>query len=763
MLNLSLRRGQWRLQSHWQWFRCFGATEVVLATSPGRNRSRLTDLQSGHHQYVRHFSGSITASASKTAHVKRIRARAAAAVATKENSELDLLNDFRHAIEEVDINAVIDLFPHAKVNKIIDRNLTWRIAQCLHQSLRQSRSLKGDDQSKRAATDRLVDFARDLVRSLVKGELVPDRRAHVHLLATFKEAGALDQGVTFWAWLQKQGDEYVSAEVYGAAIELLAVNGAPLEEMEELFKRGLESSSSLFNSYHLSPDAMVPDRDQHINIPGLSMTLLQGIVTARLLRGESRQAYIALDTALRLQPTQTPARFFSLFIEERPISEAYIVFALACRAGIILPLSNLRRLLTSLRLEAGTGEFSTHLLALRQMLCAFYLHIGAGGQLSDNIVNEYIIAITQLLRVNGMSKLEQIGRQQLVDKVLTVIRISVATFAPFGGKPGVSAINSMIVNLGGYGQSKQLISTTLKDARSLGLGLNNITRRSILNAAGQIGDAEFVSASWLDLVDAKAARGQKPDDTDYHILIKAAKLTGGSAIEFAVKTCQCSGLTEEVKTRLYNHVFGPVAEKSIGVELSVPVLLRELENLNADLSIIEQHMSDGPASHDLNSRDLPMAITALQTHSKKSETTLRKLYDSLTSEQSPSKSFAPDDSLSKGAEAAQPTTMAPALSDTNIPFGELRYQNWKTLNELLASAQHNDETYSRAVDEAISKGVAPPPREQILRSAKVQGVAHLAGLSDLGTAPIEDEAPESESDGYAAVENEILRLRGRSV
>ena len=61
-------------------------------------------------------------------------------------------------------------------------------------------------------------------------------------------------------------------------------------------------------------------------------------------------------------------------------------------------------------------------------------------------------------------------------------------FARFGAKPGVSAFNSIITNIAGYGQAKHVIDIALRDAQSLALKPTVVTRRSILTTAGLLHD-----------------------------------------------------------------------------------------------------------------------------------------------------------------------------------------------------------------------------------------------------------------------------------
>lgn len=122
-------------------------------------------------------------------------------------------------------------------------------------------------------------------------------------------------------------------KTYGAAIELLAECGRGLESYEEVYAHGLKRFPGTFNEYHMSHGALLQNRDKLTMLPRTSMSLLQGIVAARLTYVDWRNAYLGLDTALRLHPTQVPPNMLQAFLRERPIQEVYQVFCLLCQGG----------------------------------------------------------------------------------------------------------------------------------------------------------------------------------------------------------------------------------------------------------------------------------------------------------------------------------------------------------------------------------------------------------------------------------------------
>ena len=673
-----------------------------------------------------------------------------------ETTQDSLESQLGQAITDVNVRDVISIFSQLPNYDRLDRTVSWRICQCLHEALRRQKRAP-TTKSRREDIDEMVTFAEQLVKLVKKGHLEPDCRAHLHLLSFFNESGQRDAGVGFWQWLQAQDDRYVNSDVYGAAIELLAVNGAPLAELEELYERALDRFPGTFNAYHLSPNAIIPDRNERTTVRGISMVLLQSILTARLLRGASRDAYLTLDTALRLYPTVTPPRFFGLFIEERPLAEAFTVFAMACRGGIAPPYEHLRKLLTTIRASSDLSSSSAHIAALRKMLSVTYLHMGAGGVITSNLVNELVIAMTQILRLQGIAPLDAKHKRRVVDSTTDIIRKALELFAHYGVTPGLSAFNSVITNLAGFGQSKQIISIALKNVASIGLHPNNVTRRSVVTAAGNIGDSDLVAKAWNDLVAAKANDGQRPEATDYHIMAKAAKLSG--AVGFAKDACKamvqhlsdadCQGVYERL-----NSDENPKS-RSCRSALDVTALLSEMEALRADLAVIDERTKDRQAVQDFNQQALPMSLLPPIEAQHLPEPEMRKLYDELTTEGQL------DREHQQSALPAASSSPSP-VSETGIPLSTLRYENWKTINHLLGWAEWNDQAYDQAVDQAIAAGVAPPPREKVVTAnSGMQGVA--CGLSDVeagATSGGYEEAADAMQIHRAR--GEIIRMRGLS-
>jgi hypothetical protein len=687
-------------------------------------------------------------------------------------------DELRQAVGDLRIRDVIKMYDALQDKSVFNRHDFRFIAQCLHYCYR-SEERSGNARERRDQLDELVAFGEKLVRDVKQGVLMPNAQAHMHLLSFFKESGIREPGVQFWRWLEVQDDTFVTVDVYGAAIELLAFNDTALPQLEDLYQQALVRFPGNFAAYHLSNDAVVPDREKAVYLPGLPISLLQGIVTARLLHGDARNAYLALDTALRLLPDQVPPRFFTLFLEERPVFEAYTVFALACRAGIQYASNPFRKLQHALRSISDLESPVRHSIAVRSQLAALYLYSGAGGRLTQNIISEVIITITQFVRLLP-SDTDSSTKEEVVNEVVAAIRQAITAFARFGLTPNLPAFSCIITNVGGFGGSKATIDSALADLRALRLRPNEATHVSVLAAAGRLRDQGFVAKSWQDLLQFRRHSAQVMDVTDWLCFVSAAH--AADCIQFAkdefesridsIPEVNRAGLLAALEEKKELSVSAEFSDSDID---SIESILDELKKISADLSVIEERTANQPRLQDFSAQDIPMTLLPPINMIVVPEQEKRKLYDELTTEESAPEppneegdllgpkvtEHTLDSAASSQTPPASDSDSTPSLTPTEIPFGVVRYENWKTMNWLLGQSEENDRVYHQQVDEAIVAGKAPPRRTAGWTFETTDGLSSY-GLSD---AHLEREAENAQSVGEEGIKywkEHVLRLRGRT-
>ncbi|KAK5168668.1 uncharacterized protein LTR77_005977 [Saxophila tyrrhenica] len=685
--------------------------------------------------------------------------------------------DLRHAVADSSIKDVVRLYDELEDKSIFNRHDFRLIVQCLHQHCRRLNPYLADPKRHREETDTLATFGERLVEDLKQGIVEPNKLAHVHLLGLFKEIGHRDSGGNFWEWLQAQDDSFIDHDVYGAAIELLAVSGTPLTDLEELYQEALTRFPGNFVAYHLSPNAIVPNREEAVRLPGIPISLLQGILTARLLHGDTRNAYLALDTALRLYPDQVPSRFFTLFVEERPLIEAYTVVAIACRAGIYLPGSLMKKCQSALRAHQGLGKLPSaliHPMIVRAQLSLLHMYRGAGNVFTTNMLSELIMSVSSLGLVKGLRAAPESQRRQCLAPIVRIIRHILTIAARLGVRPGIAAFNRIINELGPY--SKELVGRALADAKGMGLEPTHVTRRSIMVAAGKLGDGEMLMATWRLVVQARNNADQKPDLVDWACFIISARDT--KCFAFARQEFEAHRQTMSPEEQ--HRIDSMLESKDEGLPdfdslraLDLETMLSQLSALQNDLHVFDERTKDCPVHQDFSSQKLPMTMLRPESGNPVPDKVQRTLYDELTTEQpktgpadlghSGTESIEQPQPTAEAALSAAPIGAPHRKSPTNIPLGTLRYENWKTMNWLLEQSAANDREHHRLVDEAIAAGTAPPAHNASLGLNRVNDLGTY-GLSDtMGDERKPDSQRAMSEEEVKAWREKVLALRGRTV
>ncbi|KAI5780924.1 hypothetical protein EDC01DRAFT_620404, partial [Geopyxis carbonaria] len=283
--------------------------------------------------------------------------------------------------------------------------------------------------------------------------------ASVHLMSCMKDLSMFDEANAFWGWLKEQDTNHCDARVYGAAIEVFAYQGVPLPELEDMYQEALER----FQTTTLPAVADATGL-------GVPVMLLQAVITARLFHGDWRAAYEAFDHCMRLYPALTPSRIYELFIYERPVREAYIVFLMACRAGR----PPAPAVLTPLMKEVWLKTWD-----VRALLRLVYNFVGAGGKPESNHLNVLIAAL-----MGSMPRADTDDARAL-SHTMALIRRLIDAFALLGVKITVATFNT-IISLGGQFGRADLVQAGLKQLLSAGLTPNMITYRVLLNTIADL-------------------------------------------------------------------------------------------------------------------------------------------------------------------------------------------------------------------------------------------------------------------------------------
>lgn len=578
------------------------------------------------------------------------------------------------------------LYPTLLEMKALDRQDTRRIAQALHTRARQ-----------KSKSANLYPFIQQFDTDIRSGALEPHPFAFVHLLGIYKDYKRFQEGKDLWQWLAQQDDTYVSQATYGAAIELLAYGGmANLQELENLYKEGLRRFPGVFAEYHLSPDAIVPDRTQPVAISGIPTVLLQGILTARLLARDWKKSYLALDTVLRLYPTQTPPRFFELLMTERPISEAYTVFMVACRAGTILPPGHLTPLLTKLKFAMSNSKsMADRMVILRAVANALYAYQEAGGSLGSLHVGALMYCFEHILPEQTPGK-DFSGEPARLRNITVLLAHEILGRLIQAGLSAEIHPFAALVSIAGTLRVPELLTTVLQDIKAAQLDLGPIGTRIALKSAGLVKNQELIKEVWSQIVSAADAEGSQIPFEDWITFTKACRRA--DLVEYFRE--QLSQLAHTTTASTNTHLMYQIdlPERDIDTSdfeyMSAEELTAEFEALKQQMKNVEAVFMSGQPL-DLQSSPFYMHIDPA-TSAPGSLENLRAVYDGFTT----------DPHQPPPVPTADGSQLQPAISPTKIPFDELRFMNWLSVMELMMQAESYENTRLAAVNQAIAAGTA---------------------------------------------------------
>ncbi|KAI9835314.1 MAG: hypothetical protein M1819_002458 [Sarea resinae] len=559
----------------------------------------------------------------------------------------------------------------------------------------------------------ILGHAQTLVEDLRKRKIAAHPLASLHLISLFQQSKQYDLGLEFWDWLLKQDETYADARTYGAAIEFLAYYGTPLQDLEELYAYALKRFPGGFSAYHLSPEAILPDRSQQVTFSGTRLLLLQGILAARLVHGSWRDAYMALDTALRLYPTAVPARFFEMFLYERPLIEGYQVFLIACRSGNP-PSAPLLTAMLSAFTDAQSlgGDLSHNSTIAKAMLNMMYAYLGAGGELNVIHLNIAVRGALALLPAARPDK-DEANLHGVHRAMAEIISRLINAFSERGITPS-SATFAAMINMGGKLRRGQVVKLGIDGLTRAGLEMDSVTHRVLLTAMGELQNAHLVEESWNALVEHSQGSDEGLIKRDWMSLAQAARRAGNAAfveeqlLEF--EQFLHPGLGRTIKSELRPRDETPLLEtrqKSLQGTLTANDVLPLL----AELDTQSEKLWDLAHTKTIANFYLSPISTALSTIGSTDTSSVHAipeeqqcaLYDELTTDP-PSRHSSHSQEPTTEPEAAMPEP----LSTTGYPLSALRYENWKSINAVLSEAEAHEEARQLAVDDALKAGKPMP-------------------------------------------------------
>ena len=620
----------------------------------------------------------------------------------------------------------MDLYPRLLEQKLLERNDCREIARLLHHELRVLM------RSKKPIID-ITERVRDFVKYYKRGLLPPSSSASLHIISFYKESKQYDSGIEFWNWVIQQNDQYVQLNTYGAAIELLAVFGKDLSYCEAVYAHALKRFPKNFNEYHLSHGAIVPFRGEPTVLLGTSMVLLQGIMTARLIHGDWRNAYLTLDTALRLHPTQVPNHFIDLILSERPIHEALQVFCLTCESGNKSRDNTPTVLLDLLGKTESIDLDKSHKLQYATAMITV-LHSFLAGRGKVNAIHLGVF-LDRTLQLALSGETDGMGPQVLVDEQIIKLASQVMeVFAALGVFADERTFNIIITNATKFRRGT-MVAWAIELLESSGIHPSESARHGYLAAAGESRNASAVESIWNTHCQLTHATGAKLRHNDWKALANAARRADNA--EFVYRQMDIYAVMDD--------------------EELVQKIISELEQI-PDEHAIDHVINTSEFQHGNQSKWLSTfltQLTSLQTiivenrYRNMKETPIVRdeiwVLPQGVNEAWSSKLY---NELSVDPAGSVPVEVTSCTNPTGFSLDELRYRNWRAINQLLIQAEAFEIQVKNSVEQAIKQGT-PLEEAKSLRNirneakqlkalSKNLGI-HLQTLSDNGVSTMTEE------------------------
>ena len=598
---------------------------------------------------------------------------------------------FRQFVIDSDVRAVVAAYPSLSDARLLGPNDTLDLVQSLHNAIRSEYRIMAPESIHRCVCD--------CVERLKSRRLPPHPLASMHLISCFKETRHFDLGIDLWSWLVEQDNKYVDLRTYGAAIELLAASGQSLSYCEEVYSHGLKRFSQGFNRYHMSPGSLLQSRDQPADFPKTSMTLIQGIIKARLIYGDWVHAYQGLDTALRLHPTQIPTGMFRIFLNERPIPEAYHLFCLLCQAGNLVRPKDLTYLLMDLastQNEEIPNEFT--LKILMAMLNAIHYYVGSGQRINVIHLNTLMHSCLKLLPVRSISNAKPSRESHglamdLVTRLLTI-------FATLRVEP-IPSTYGILVRAAGRTRDEVILNQATDSLSAFSSRLDSINFRTLLWAVSRISHAARVESLWKWHVHQVS-----PAQDEWFALAKATSLTRNH--DFLQKqlklhpSVEGSQLADIVRTAMeQTKDMELLTEPTPHVGTSYIPLVRQL---NSALDAFNELIAN---SEYRNLKAFPPK--SMSIHSDRGvveEEWQKKLYDEMTVDPTITISRSQKTDLPDEESTQHDSVTTTFVGPTGFGLGEIRYRHWKGINELFQLAEVFEARIQASVKKAIEEGTA---------------------------------------------------------
>ena len=505
-----------------------------------------------------------------------------------------------------------------------------------------------------------------------------------------------------------------------------------------------------FAEYHMSPNAIIADRTSVAMPKGLPLGLLLAITKARAIQGDWKNAILGFDTALRLCPTSTPLLFFTTLIHERSLCEAYTIAHIACRSQTVPPAALVGYLVGKITALQKNFEYTGGITkadldgnvrlseAILELLTAYR---AAGGALKAEHIVAFITSLSNmainLQYARDSDESEARNYAAFNTKLFGLAQRTLGMPRERGQWRSLVTLTSLVA-IAGKTKDKNLTGQLVSEMITLRQEPDAAAFRCLINAAGKCGDLDTMKTVWQSLVEnATTNEGKGLTQTDWVALALAARdsrqVAAPAFIESEMAKHSLSDDTRDTVRDLYAK---QKFKEALDTTLKDLPLDRCIDRLTEALDKFEQQLKAEQGNNPLSQPQMPVELFPNYPQLKAERQDLRQIYEELATD-----------------------PMSAAIDTKGNHSAELRFENWCSVNTVLATAEAYEKYKVKCVDEAISDGkAAADVRMQDPR----RWLASESGNGAVEVASDGSENPQESQDNLAWLRARIRGLRGLS-
>ena len=551
--------------------------------------------------------------------------------------------------------------------------------------------LKNSLDTSAAASEALQQYVDDFTRLYVNGQLPCQEKVPLHLISMYENLQQYQKCLDISTWVLQQDADQISPIVVGTIIKTIAQHDDNSQRYEELYRDALQYIPQTFDPYDISHGAILPNRSKHVNVQGATH-ILKNILHARLFHGKWREAYLTLDTALRIFVYDIEPIFLHKFVKFRPLHESYQVFMMFARSGAIIRPRDLMQLLAKLNSAQKVGEhLDLNIDLARAMFHLLQAYLASERKIDVRHLDHLIKGTLSLLDrcPSTISREAKILHDLEYQIVLKLLKQLFEFFTRKGCPPGESTYTTLI-NMSRHLRRSAVLSLALRGFDKAGLSMNTITWESLLAAAGDLQRPDLVRAVWTELCQHAVMH-------NYDLELRSWRVLAGSARETGLRNYvldQVDLFHDKMDGYMYKEILKalrerpPWKDKYTSITTTIPLdvrrqHMRSIRDFSKDMGVLLSTIEKRP----IRRRSDISQTSIWESPNNPNEQWQRELYDEISLGLPTNNRSAPGTPRATWSNNERINSTKSTESPTGFSLSQLRYKNTKSINNSLLQVE----------------------------------------------------------------------------